>query len=161
MNEKDLETHLVKMVKEFASKRNDAEKHIYEQHEAQQKARPSFSSEQERVTWEATHTEPDLFEKFSKLLAPLFDTYCTSKKRVYGGTHGYSFGFPVKFNGIENPVGTGVELKNKNRAEIYVKTSTQFQDEYLFVLLCKTNEWKIDSYKNRRYGNEKWSNEIL
>lgn len=38
-----------------------------------------------------------------------------------------------------------------------IKTNTHFEDEYLFIVLKKADEWRIDSYKNRRYGNEKWS----
>lgn len=67
----------------------------------------------------------------------------------------------MKFNGVEDSVETSVELKNKNRAEVYIKTKTNFDDEYLFVLLRKADEWKIDSYKNKRYRSEKWQNKLL
>ncbi|EAH0358306.1 hypothetical protein D3H00_13905, partial [Listeria monocytogenes] len=46
-------------------------------------------------------------------------------------------------------------------AEVYIKTKTNFDDEYLFVLLRKADEWKIDSYKNKRYRSEKWQNKLL
>ncbi|MEJ6519136.1 hypothetical protein PQI64_05270 [Shewanella bicestrii] len=42
-----------------------------------------------------------------------------------------------------------------------IKTNTHFEDEYLFIVLKKADEWCIDSYQNRRYGNEKWSAQIL
>jgi hypothetical protein len=80
---------------------------------------------------------------------------------VYGGKNTHSFGWPVNFNGMDNPIETDVVFKNKNRAEIYFKTETKFNDEYLFIVLKKNNEWRIDSYKGRRYGEEKWDNKIL
>ncbi|MFV0594124.1 NTF2 fold immunity protein [Shewanella sp.] len=87
---------------------------------------------------------------------PLFDGFCTDKPRVYGGKVRNCFGFPSKFNGCDHPLELQVSFKNKNRAEIYIKTNTPFEDEYLFIVLKKADEWRIDSYKNRRYGNEKW-----
>jgi hypothetical protein len=133
MNEKELETHLVKMVKEFASKRNDAENHVRGQYEAQRKAQRAFNSDEERFTWQKNNPQINWFDEFSKLLSPLFDTYCTSKKRVYGGTHGYSFGFPVKFNGIENPVSTGIELKTKTVRRYTSKPTRNFR---MSIYLC-------------------------
>jgi hypothetical protein len=152
MSDQELKADLLKIVLEFTSKRNEAENYVWEQSDAQEKAIPADDYTTERVDW---HHE------FSKLLVPLFNTYCTDKRRVYGGTNGYAFGTPVTFDGVENAVSTAVELKNKSRAEVYIKTNTRCQDEYLFVLLRKADAWKIDNYKGRRYGEEKWENQIL
>jgi hypothetical protein len=160
MTEQELKNYLINFVQEFATKRNTYEKYVREQDEAQGPF-PYFDSDAERLTWLKEHPQIDWFDEFRKLLEPLYETYVTNKQRVYGGPKGYSFGFPPKFDGIENPVEANVELKNKNRAEVYFKTETDFEDEYLFVMLRKADEWKIDSYKVRMYGEEKWDNKIL
>lgn len=157
LDEAELKNHLVKKVKEYGSKWNSIEDNIYKQHEQEE------IELKERYTGNEIHyaQRTDWFDKFSSLISPLFDEYCTNKQRVYGGTNRHSFGFPIKYNGIEKPIQTNVEIKNKNRAEVYIKTETNFSDEYLFVLIRKTDTWKIDNYKNRRYGNEKWNTQIL
>ena len=67
----------------------------------------------------------------------MFDEYCTDKKRVYGGKNIRSFGFPVKFHGIENPTETDVILKNKNRAEVLqnqvATLDTMYQDAQIMI----------------------------
>jgi len=161
MNEQELKQHLLNIVQEFASKRNEAENYVREHDKLQDASRPTFKTDEEKWKWFKENPQTNWFDEFSKLLSPLIDIYCTDKRRVYGGKNGYSFGFPVQYNGIENPVETSVEIKNKNRAEVYIKTDTNFKDEYLFVLLRKKDEWKIDNYKGRRYGNTKWDNKIL
>lgn len=161
MNEQELQIHLIQLVHEYGAKRNRIEAAIRERHQAEETAIPSFNTDEDRIAWQKEHPPIDWFAEFRRQLEPVFDFYCTNKKRVYGGKNISSFGFPVKFNGIEHPVETGVEFKNKNRAEVYIQTATNFQDEYLFVVLRKAGQWKIDSYKYRRYGVEKWDNGIL
>jgi hypothetical protein len=152
MNEQEFKEYLINFVQEFGTKYNALEKSIDEKSKAETAAFPNFTSEQERVDWERKNLSKytDWFEEFRKLYIPIFEKYCTDKKRTYGGPDNISFGFPVKFNGIENSIEINVTIKNKNRAEVYFKTSTSFDDEYLFVVLRKTDEWKIDGYKNRR-----------
>ncbi|WP_019424396.1 NTF2 fold immunity protein [Paenibacillus sp. OSY-SE] len=157
MDQQELNKHLVHIVQEYGSKWNNIEDHIYKQYEQEE------AELREKYTGDEYHyvQRTDWHEQFSGLIGPIFVEYCTDKKRVYGGRSRQSFGFPVKFNGIEHFIETNVELKNKNRAEVYFKTETNFNDEYLFVLLRKADTWKIDNYKNRRYGNEKWNTCIL
>ncbi|GHT22415.1 hypothetical protein FACS189430_04160 [Bacteroidia bacterium] len=152
---------LIQFVQEYATKRNEIEDYVREQSKKQDESRPVFTNNEEKWAWLKANPQTNWFEKFSELLAPIFDTHCTDKNRVYGGKNTHSFGFPVKFNGIDKPIETDVIFKNKNRAEVYFKTETKFTDEYLFIVLRKNNEWRIDSYKGRRYGNEKWDNKIL
>jgi hypothetical protein len=160
MNEHISEKELIEFVQAFAAKWNMYERDIFDKSEAEEKM-PMFEKVEERNAWLQNHKRVDWFDEFGKLLTPLFEQYCTDKKRVYGGPDGRSFGFPAKFNGIENPIETQVTIKNKNRAEVYFKTKTSFKDEYLFVLLCKNGQWKIDNYKQRMYEEEKWENQIL
>ena len=152
---------LIKKVQEFGTKWNEYENYVLTQSDIQKKSRPTFENNEEKFAWLKENPQTNWFDEFSKLIAPLFDTYCTDKKRVYGGKEHRSIGFPSKYDGIENSVATSIEFKNKNRVEIYFRTETKFKDEYLFVLLRKADEWKIDSYKGRRYGKEKWDNQIL
>ena len=161
MEELELKNSLIKMVQVYGTTWNEHETYVLTQSKAQKEARPTFDNDTDKFAWLKENPQVDWFDEFSKLVAPLFDKYVTEKKRVYGGRVQRSFGFPSQFNGIENPIETSVELKNKNRAEVYFKTETKFKDEYLFVLLRKSNEWRIDSYKGRRYGGEKWDNKIL
>jgi len=102
----------------------------------------------------------DYFPEFKKRYLPVFEAFCSDKKRVYGG-QANSYGFPSKFDGIEKAIEKKVELKNKNRAEVYFKTENNFEAEYLFVLVRKNGTWRIDNAKDRWYGNEKWSSMIL
>ena len=157
MDEKILKEVLINTVIQYGKKWNTIEDSIYKEHKEEEKElREKYSDNEfhyaKRTNW---------FEKFSNLTNPMFDEYCTDKKRVYGGKNIRSFGFPVKFHGIENPTETDVILKNKNRAEVYIKTNTDFSDEYLFIVLRKLDTWKIDSYKNKCYGKEKWESGVL
>lgn len=157
MDEQELKKHLVNIVQEYGSKWNSIEDRIYKQHEQEEiELREKFTSDEYHYA-----KRTDWHEEFSGQISFILDEYCTDKKRVYGGKSRKSSGFPVKFNGIEHPIKSNVELKNKNRAEVYIQTETNFSDEYLLVLLKKADTWKIDNYKNRRYGNEKWNTCIL
>ncbi len=140
MNEEELKEHLQNMVLEYASKINELQNRCMK----------------------LEHEEPDAnhFPAYKKEYFPLFEKYCTDKKRLSGGKAG-SFSFPPKYDGIEEAVEKSVELKHKSRAEVYFKTQNYFKSEYLFVVLKKGGEWKIDNYKERRYGKEKWENGIL
>jgi hypothetical protein len=161
MSEKMPEEELVKFVQEFGSKWNSYERDIYKKSNEEDEKKPKFDNADDRYNWEVNHKVTNWFNEFSELLRPLFEQYCTDKKRVYGGPESRSYGFPAKFNGIEEPVENKMEIKNKNRAEVYFKTETKFKDEYLFVLLRKNGQWKIDNYKYRRYEDTKWDNGIL
>lgn len=161
MNEEQLKKELIAKVQEFAIKRDKIENYVREQSELQDASLPKFATDEEKWKWLKENPQTNWFREFEKELAPIFDEYCTDKNRVYGGKNVYCFGFPTKFDGIENYIDASVELKNKNRAEVYFKTESDFEDEYLFVVLRKNDTWKIDSYKNRCYGDEKWDNKIL
>ncbi len=142
MNEGELKEYLQNMVLEYASKMNELQNRFMK----------------------LEHEEPDVnhFPAYKKEYSALFEKYCTNRKRAYGG-HGDSFGFPAQYDKIEEATEKSVELKHKSRAEVYFKTQNFFQSEYLFVVLRKNDEWKIDSYKElqNRYSDAKWENMIL
>jgi hypothetical protein len=162
MTEQELQDYLIGFVREFTVKRNTCETSCFEASQAAKAAQPKFDNREDRFAWLKENPQTNWFDEFRKLLDPLYVAYVTDKKRVYGGTGGHSFGFPPKFTGMESPLESKVELKNKNRAEVYFRVESRFDNEYLFVVLRKADEWKIDSYKSRRFGkDEKWDNKIL
>ena len=157
MNDIELTAYLTQRVLSFSQSWNEIENNLYAKYQAEEEALRKAVPETEFHYAERT----DWFALFNEQISPLFDGFCTDKPRVYGGKVRNSFGFPSKFNGCDHPLELLVNLKHKSRAEIYVKTNTHVEDEYLFIVLKKADEWRIDSYKNRRYGNEKWSTQIL
>lgn len=142
-SEEELKKYLLSMALYYGSKMNEIENYIYKSSK-ENKGKQGFDS----------------FGEFRKLYLPVFEAFASDKKRVYGG-QANSFGFPSKYDGIENSTETFVTPKNKNRAEVYFKTNNNFEAEYLFVLVRKNNLWKIDNIKDRWYGNEKWSSTIM
>lgn len=138
--ETELKDFLISLVLEYARVMNKIENEIYLKAENEPKK--------------------DFFPEFKELYLPVFEKYCTEKLRVYGGKAN-SYGIPTKFDGIEDYIESSVELKNKNRAEVYFKTQNDFDAEYLFVLLRKDNLWRIDSAKERWYEAVKWKSIIL
>jgi hypothetical protein len=139
-SEDKLKIYLRDLVLDYASQMNTIENDICKKEDAE--------------------PEKDFFPKFKQRYLPVFEAYCSDKKRSYGG-QADSYGSPSKFGGIENFVEYSVELKNKNRAEVYFKTTNDENAEYLFVLLRNNKVWRIDNYKDRWYGKEKWRSGIL
>ena len=144
MDEKELKQYLSALVLEFATKMNEIETDIY------------LKSEEDE------DDEKDWFEEFNKQYQPVFEAYCTDKKRVYGGNP-RSFGCPPEYSGIDASYEIKVEFKNERKAEVIFKTETkEFGDTgYLFVIVKKKTGWKIDSYKRWSNWKKKWVNGIL
>ncbi len=138
--EDELKKYLIALVVEYTSTMNEIENYVNKKSDAEPRK--------------------DFFPEFRKRYLPIFDLYCSDKKRVYGGKAN-SYGIPTKFDGIENSSEQSVEIKNKNRAEAYFKTQNDFDAEYWFVLVRKNDVWRIDNAKYRWYGNEKWNPMIL
>jgi len=142
-SEEELKEYLLSIALYYGSKMNEIENHIYK------------LSEENREKQDF-----DDFSEFRKLYLPVFEAFASDKKRVYGGKAD-SFGYPSKYDGIENSIESSVSLKNKNRAEAYFKTTNNFDAEYLFVLVRKNNLWRIDNIKDRWYNSEKWGSVIM
>ena len=139
-SEKELKDFLTAFVLEYASTMNKIEKDI--------------------CLKEEKEPEKDFFPEFEKRYLPVFKKFCSDKKRAYGG-QADSYGIPTNFDGIEKNTENSVELKNKNRAEVYFKTRNDTHAEYLFIVLRKNNVWRIDNSKERWYGEEDWESMIL
>ena len=140
MEETELKNYLINFVLEFCSKMNELEREIVEKAES--------------------NPGKDYFPEYRNRYLPIFEEYCSDKKRVYAGKAD-SYGEPTQYDGIENSIEQNTELKTKSRAEVYFKTQNSFDAEYLFVVLRKNNEWRVDSFKLRWFGNEKWDSGIL
>jgi hypothetical protein len=139
-SEEELKLYLRDLVLDYASQQNKIERDICKKDEAQ----------------------PDeyFFPQYKKRYLPVFEAYCSKKKRVYGGKAD-SYGSPAKYDGIENYTEYSVELKNKNRAEVYFKTDNDFDAEYLFIVVRQSGVWRIDNYKNRWYNEGNLESRIL
>lgn len=141
-SEDEMKSYLCAVALEYASTMNEIERDI----SAKSDANP----------------ETDFFPEYKERYLPVFNAYCSEKRRVYGG-QADSYGSPPQYDGIEKYTEQRVELKTKSRAEAYFKTNSYNGDdqaEYLFVLLRKNGLWRIDSFKYSLYGF-KWSNGIL
>ena len=91
----------------------------------------------------------------------MFQEYTTPKKREYAGKSTSSFGYPAKYQGLEQENITEVVLVNKNRCEVTCKVPTGFKQTIKFVALKKQNKWLLDSVKSYSKSDDKWSNSIL
>lgn len=137
-----LEDHLVHIARTYAVKMNEIESRIFELAEAD------------------IESGKDYFDDYKKEYQPVFQQYATSKKRVYGG-RADSYGQPTRYDGITATIPGKAILKTKGRAEIYFETGSDFEAEYLFVLLKEDDEWKIDNVKYKWYRNPKWGALIM
>lgn len=118
-----------------------------------------YATQMNAIETHAHATQQD-FTEYQAAYKVIFDKYVTEKKRVYGGK-GDCYGDPTKYDGIETATETLVTFKTKSKAEVYFKTENDFDAEYLFILLNQKGEWKIDSYKEKWYNAEKWTNRLL
>ncbi len=135
MEEKELKEYLEQMVLEYASQMNELELKYIE--------------------IDGRNPDMDIISAYRKEYFPIFEKYCTDKERICGGK-GSGFGSPPRYDSIENPVESNVEVKTESSAEVYFKTNNRFKAEYLFVVLKESGEWKIDAAKYKRYEKEKW-----
>lgn len=78
----------------------------------------------------------DIFKEYRLLYEPIFNAFVSDKKRVYGGKAG-SFGYPTKFDGIEEYVEKEVNLKTKGRAEVIFRTNNIFKADYQLIIIRK------------------------
>lgn len=93
----------------------------------------------------------------------IFERYATEKERKYGGPNGpLSAGFPTKFSGISSSTSVMAEQKNTNRIEVtFSGLNSVNAGSSRFILLRVGGEWRIDSFKYRFQGEDKWNNGIL
>ena len=119
MDEKELKQYLSALVLEFATKMNEIETYIY------------LKSEEDE------DDEKDWFEEFNKRYQPVFEAYCTDKKRVYGGNP-RSFGCPPEYSGIESAYEQKLSLKMSLKKNLYLRQKlNNLVIQAFFLLLSK------------------------
>lgn len=97
-------------------------------------------------------------ESLNSLYYSILETFCTRKKRTYGG-HPYLFGKPTKYSGIIDEKILEINQVKNSRIEVIAESNYFRKTIYLFVLLKTKDGWKIDSLKSK-FG-EKWENALL
>ncbi|MBC3872915.1 NTF2 fold immunity protein [Undibacterium flavidum] len=107
----------------------------------------------EKRAYVAANSRSDLDQYYFNILSK----YCTSKERKYGG-HPDHYGMPTRYAGICESAILEKNTLNRNRIEITAK-SEYLDTVYMFVLLKKTDGWRIDSLKTKR--SEGWDNALL
>jgi len=84
--------------------------------------------------------------------------YCTSKDRKYGG-HPSNFGKPTKYSGVSEDSMMGFEKVTERRIEVIAKSDYFIETIYMFVVLNKSGDWKIDGIKTK--DGDGWDNDFL
>lgn len=87
----------------------------------------------------------------------IIQAYCTHKKRAYVDGC-ISFGEPPAYVNVHPDTIEQVEYKTKSRA--HVETSYVDKKAYLFVVLKKSGEWRIDSVKWKIFSSD-WENTLI
>lgn len=138
------------VVLKFTQQMNDWETKMYilSRIELQQ-----FVSEEKKILVEGL-TKDYLNRTFYKI----FEEFCTKKIRKFGGQP-YSYGKPTKYSGICSETIIEANQMSDNRIEIIAKSNYFLETIYKFVLLKKSDGWKIDSLKTKR--GEKWQMILL
>lgn len=97
----------------------------------------------------------DVFDAFRMEQRKLYALYLTERKsRVYYG----GISNPAKYAAINATNTIVVEHISKNRVEVIFDTSPDNSIDFLFVLLCKNGQWKIDIFKTKyRKSGRVWN----
>ena len=95
-------------------------------------------------------------KEYEKIYYEIFEKYCTSKKRVYGGFPS-SFERHGQYRGINKKSIVSSNIINKKRIEVIANGGVYPGNKFLFVLMFKNNEWKIDSAKTQLEEGDEWS----
>ena len=107
----------------------------------------------------------EIHNRYKQQYEALFNKFCTIRKRVYGGPEGsISARYPSKFDGIHRNSPYTIIQKSKSRIEVVfenILSVNSMKQDYMFVLLKKAGDWKIDSYKSKLPEQVKWDNGIL
>lgn len=90
------------------------------------------------------------YSEFVKKYYDVFNKYCTTRERKYGG-HPYSWARHGQYQGATRETVETVNEVKPNRVEVIIKGGQLPDNKFMFVVLKKAGEWKIDSAKS---GNE-------
>lgn len=141
-SENDLKEYLFSLVLCYTKEMNKIEKYMDEK---------SANADQNNL---------NLFEEYRQLYNPIFTAFASDKTRAYGGKAN-SFGYPTKFDGIEEYIEKEIIFKTKSKAEVIFRTNNRFQAAYQFIIIRKNEKWRIDNAKYNWYHKDKWKPLIL
>lgn len=85
--------------------------------------------------------------EFKEKYYDVFNKYCTKRSRKYGG-HPYSWSRHGQYIGVSKENEQSVKEINSNRVEIIIKGGQFPDNKFMFVVLKKAGEWRIDSAKS-------------
>ena len=102
----------------------------------------------------SSFNNPELRAEHARILA----RFCTLKKRAYVDG-GHTFSTPPTYAELGPEKIETVELVTKSRAHVDTKKLRSL--EYRFVVLKKTDGWRIDSLKCRMPPITEWSNTLI
>jgi len=91
---------------------------------------------------EKARVEGESRERLDVRYASTFADHCTVRERKYGGPH--SWGRPTKYAGISAATLVDTQRPRPGRIEV---TATKAFGAYVFIVLKKQGDWKIDSLK--------------
>lgn len=129
----------VEVVLSFVSEMNDWEHTMYLMHRRIQGKVVNHALDEKLV--------PDVpIAEFEKKYYEIFGKYCTNRKRSYGGQPtGYSRN--GQYQGCISETVESVRNMSSNRIEVVIKGGLFPDNRFLFVVLKKNGQWKIDSAK--------------
>ncbi len=90
--------------------------------------------------------------------ALILETFCTIKRRAYVDGGG-AYSSPPVYATLDAGQIAAVEFVTKSRAHVDTKVLRLL--EYRFVVLKKSDGWRIDSMKCRMPPNTDWSNTLI
>jgi hypothetical protein len=90
--------------------------------------------------------------------ARILADYCTLKKRVYVDC-APSFSKPPTYADLDESSIEGVEMATKSRSHVDTKALRGLR--YRFVVLKKSDGWRIDSLKRWSDFKERWENTLI
>ena len=90
------------------------------------------------------------YSEFMEKYYDVFDKYCTKRERKYG-VHPNSWARHGQYQGASRDTVQSVNEANPNRVEVIIGGGQFPESKFMFVVLKKGGEWRIDSAKT---GNE-------
>jgi len=108
----------------------------------------------------------DSFEAALDKGTSILEKYLTVRDRAYGGRMG-SIGWPPNYNpehlllSVEAPSANRRVMVTRHRNPASVDANARDQYERCYVLVRKNGQWRVDSLKERYFGEDRWKTAIL
>ncbi len=150
-----------RLVLRFVEEMNEWERGFYDEWRPHLDSFDNAWTEELRNPHNARTSEIE--RKHGGIYREIFERSCTIKRRAYGGPDGpLSAGIPTKYEGVDEQALTSVDLKTSSRAEVFFQAKGEVVNyKFVFVVLKKSGDWRIDGYKYQFDGEDKWNVGIL